>query len=118
MSLKKTLNLLILAFLFLFPLTGYSAEILQINTTNDIVIGDQNRELSLTLPCIAVEKDNERLAVEILKKRFPRGTKIKIKPFGLDESILSAKISRVDNKIEMTQVLISNDLAKDICANS
>ena len=118
MSLKNFLNLLILAFLFLFPLTGYSAEILQINTTNDIVIGDQNRELSLTLPCIEVEKDNERLAVEMLKKRFPRGVKIKIKPFGLDESILSAKISRVDNKSEMTQVLISNDLAKDICANS
>ena len=102
-------------FVLFHPLIGYCAEIIQINATNDIVVGDQNRELSISLPCIEVENENEKLAIQILKSSFPRGTKIKIKPFSQNESILSAQVFRVDDKSEMSQILISNKLATNSC---
>tara|TARA_B100000214_G_C23607614_1_gene463639 strand:- start:212 stop:532 length:321 start_codon:yes stop_codon:yes gene_type:complete len=102
-------------FVLFHPLIGCCAEIIQINATNDIVIGDQNRKLSITLPCIEVENENEKVAIQILNKSFPRGTKIKIKPFSLNESILTAKVFRVDDKSEMSQILISNKLATNSC---
>ena len=100
-------------FVLFHPLIGYCAEIIQINATNDIVVGDQNRKLSISLPCIEVE--NEKVAIQILNKSFPRGTKIKIKPFSINESILSAQVFRVDDKSEMSQILISNKLAINLC---
>lgn len=102
-------------FVLFHPLIGCCAEIIQINSTNDIVIGDQNRKLSITLPCIEVENGNEKVAIQILNKSFPRGTKIKIKPFSQNESILSAKVFRVDDESEMSQILISNKLATNLC---
>ena len=112
---KKIFTLVVFIFVLCRPLIGYCAEIIQINATNDIVVGDQNRKLSISLPCIEVENENEKVAIQILNKSFPRGTKIKIKPFSLNESILSAQVFRVDDKSEMSQILISNKLATNLC---
>ena len=112
---KKIFTLVVFIFVLCRPLIGYCAEIIQIKATNDIVVGDQNRKLSISLPCIEVENENERVAIQILNKSFPRGTKIKIKPFSLNESILSAQVFRVDDKSEMSQILISNKLATNLC---
>lgn len=101
--------------MFFNPSNVFSAEILQINTTQNIIIGDQNRKLTLSLPCIKVKSLQEKTALEMLKKDFPKGTKVKIKPFASDESFLSAQIFRVDNKNEMTQILLANDLAENTC---
>ena len=112
---KKILFSLVLIILFFFPLNVFSAEILQINTTQNIIIGDQNRKLTVSLPCIKVKITQEKIALEMLKKDFPKGTKIKIKPFASDDTFLSAQIFRVDNKNEMTQILLANDLAENTC---
>ena len=101
--------------MFFYPSNVFSAEILQINTTQNIIIGDQNRRLSVSLPCIKVKSLQEKTALEMLKKDFPKGTKIKIKPFASDDTFLSAQIFRVDNKNEMTGILLANDLAENTC---
>ncbi len=94
-----------------------SAEILQINSPKDIIIGDLNRNLEINLVCVEVNKENELMAINILKKNFPRGTKVKIKPFGLDGNNLKAKVYKLNENIEMSQLLISNNLSNQICGN-
>ena len=94
-----------------------SAEILQINDSKTIIIGDQNRNLSINLVCSNVNLENEIAALELLKKKFPRGTKVKIKPLGFKDNNLIAKIYKLNENIEMNQLLITNNLSDQVCDN-
>ena len=105
-GLKKILQIIsIFIVLIICPININSAELLQINDVNTIVVGDQNRYLYLSLYCIDINENEKEQATEILKENFPRGTKIKIKPFGSNANRLVAKIFRVDDDTEMTQLL-------------
>ena len=96
---------LIFISIFIFPINTYSAELLRINDVNTILVGDQNRSLYLSLYCVDINENEQEKATEILKKNFPRGTKVKIKPYGSNGNRLLAKIFRVDDETEMTQLL-------------
>ena len=101
--------------IFINPVHLNSAEILQINNSNTILIGDQNRNLSINLVCSNVDLEDENDAIDLLRKEFPRGTKVKIKPFGFKDNNLLAKIYKVDENIEMNQLLSSHNLSDEIC---
>jgi len=92
-----------------------SAEILNIKSSNSIIIGDQNRNLNVNLVCIKVDEANELEAAELLRKNFPRGTKVKIRPYSKQENILLAKVYNLRNNKEMTELLISADLSREDC---
>ena len=62
------------------PLIVNSAEILQIKNSNTILVGDQNRNLTIGLFCVDVNENDEIEATNLLKSEFPRGSKVKIKP--------------------------------------
>ena len=97
------------------PVNLNSAEILQINDSKRIVIGDQNRNLSINLVCSNVSSENEIAALELLKIKFPRGTKVKIKPLGFKDNNLLAKIYKLNENIEMNQLLYTNNLSEQVC---
>ena len=92
-----------------------SAEILQINTSKSILVGDQNRTLSIELFCIDINDNDEKEAINILKKEFPRGSKVKIKPVGFKENTLVAKIYNSNETKEMSKLLIAKNLSKGNC---
>ena len=94
-----------------------AAEILQINNSNTILIGDQNRNLSINLVCSNVGSENESTALELLRTKFPRGTKVKVKPFGFKNNNLLARVYKMDENIEMNQLLNINNLSDEICEN-
>ena len=113
---KKFLKILIIVCLVVFnPLIVNSAEILQIKSSNTILLGDQNRNLTIKLFCVNVNKDDEFEATNLLKSEFPRGSKVKIKPFGFKENLLLAKVFNIKGTKEMTEILVSKDLASEIC---
>ncbi len=118
-SLKNILSILIIFFLVVFyPTRIYSAEILQINNSSSILVGDQNRNLPIKLFCIEIKnQDDEQKALNLLKKEFPKGSKVKIKPFGFNENILLAKVFDINETKEMTELLIAKDLSKKTCRN-
>ena len=97
------------------PLIVNSAEILQINSSNTILVGDQNRNLTIRLFCVDVNKNDELEAINLLKSEFPRGSKVKIKPFGFKENLLLAKVSNIKGTKEMTELLVAKDLTSKIC---
>ena len=116
MSLLFFFRILLIWFLLLVnPVGVNSAEILQINSPKKILIGDLNRNLEINLFCVEVNKENELMAINILKKNFPRGTKVKIKPFGINGNNLLAKVYKLNENIEMSELLISNNLSNEIC---
>ena len=116
--LKKLLQIiLIILVVVICPVYIYSAELLQINDVDNILVGDQNRSLSLSLYCIDINENEKEKATEILKKNFPRGTKVKIKPYGSNDKRLLAKIFRVDDQTEMTELLNSFDSSDKNCIN-
>ena len=113
---KKIPKILIIFFLIVLnPLIVNSAEILQINKSNTILVGDQNRNLTIRLFCVDVNKNDELEAINLLKSEFPRGSKVKIKPFGLKENLLLAKVFNIKGTKEMTEILVAKDLTSEIC---
>ena len=97
------------------PLIVNSAEILQINNSNTILVGDQNRNLTIRLFCVDVNKNDELEAINLLKSEFPRGSKVKIKPFGVNENLLLAKVFNIKGTKEMTEILVAKDLTNEVC---
>ena len=116
---KKITSFLIIFLLVVsYPIRTYSAEILQINNSSSILVGDQNRDLSIKLFCVEINnEDDEKIALNLLKKEFPRGSKVKIKPIGFKENMLIAKVFDINETKEMSDLLIAKNLSKETCQN-
>ena len=113
---KKIIKIFIIVCLIaLKPVIVNSAEVLQIKSSNTILVGDQNRNLNIRLFCVAVNENDELEATNLLKSEFPRGSKVKIKPFGFKENVLLAKVFNIKGTKEMTELLFSKDLTSEIC---
>ena len=112
---KLSKFLIIVCLIVLNPVIVNSAEILQIKSSNTILVGDQNRNLTIRLFCVDVNENNELEATNLLKSEFPRGSKVKIKPFGFKENVLLAKVFNINGTKEMTALLVANDLNSEIC---
>ena len=115
---KKLSKILILACLIVLnPLIVNSAEILQIRSSNTILLGDQNRNLTVGLFCVDVNENDELKATNLLKSEFPRGSKVKIKPFGFEDDVLVAKVFNIKGTKEMTELLVAKELTSEICSS-
>ena len=117
-GLKKLFQITLIFIVFIIgPINVSSAELLQINDVNTILVGDQNRSLYLSLYCVDIKENEKENAVKILKRNFPRGTKVKIKPYGSNGNRLLAKIFRVDDDTEMTDLLNTFNTSRENCMN-
>ncbi len=112
---KLSKILIIICLIFLNPVIVNSAEILQIKSSNTILVGDQNRNLTIELFCVDVSENDEIDATNLLKSEFPRGSKVKIKPFGFKENVLLAKVFSIKSTKEMTELLVAKDFTSEIC---
>ena len=112
---KLSKFLIIVSLIVLNPLVVNSAEILQIKSSNAILVGDQNRNLTVELFCVDINEKDEIEATNLLKSEFPRGSKVKIKPFGFKENVLIAKVFNIKGTKEMTELLVANNLSSEIC---
>jgi len=108
-------NFIIVCLIVLNPVIVNSAEILQIKSSNTILVGDQNRNLTIGLFCVDVNENDELDATNLLKNEFPRGSKVKIKPFGFKDNVLLAKVFNIKGSKEMTELLVSKELTSEIC---
>ena len=113
---KKLSKILVIVCLIVFnPVIVNSAEILQIKSSNTILVGDQNRNLTVSLFCVDVNENDQIEAINLLKSEFPRGSKVKLKPFGFKENVLLAKVFNIKGSKEMTELLVAKDLTSEIC---
>ena len=109
--------LIIFLLFVLSPVNAYSAEIIQINNSKNVLVGDQIRNLTIRLSCGDVNDNDELKAMALLKKEFPRGSKVKIKPLGYKDNLLIAKVFNINGTKEMSDLLIAKNLTKQDCLN-
>ena len=114
---KLSKILIIFCLIIINPLVVNSAELLQINSSNTILVGDQNRNLTIRLFCVDLSDNDELESIKLLKSEFPRGSKVKIKPFGFKENLLLAKVFNIKGTKEMTELLVAKNLTKENCPN-
>ena len=112
---KLSKILIIICLIVLNPILVNSAEILQIKSSNTVLVGDQNRNLTIGLFCVDVNENDELEATNLLKSEFPRGSKVKIKPFGFEDDVLVAKVFNIKGTKEMTELLVAKELTSEIC---
>ena len=112
---KLSKILIIICLIILNPVIVNSAEILQIKSSNTILVCDQNRNLTIGLFCVDVNENDEIEATNLLKSEFTRGSKVKIKPFGFKENVLLAKVFNIKGTKEMTELLVAKNLSNEIC---
>ena len=112
---KLSKILIIVCLIVLNPVIVNSAEILQIKSSNTILVGDQNRNLTIELFCVDVNENDEIEAINLLKSEFPRGSKVKIKPFGFKENVLLAKVFNIKGTKEMSEFLVAKNFSSEIC---
>ena len=114
---KLSKFLIIVCLIVLNPVIVNSAEILQIKNSKTILVGDQNRNLTIRLFCVDVNENDELEATNLLKSEFPRGSKVKIKPFGFKDNLLLAKVFNIKGTKEMSELLVAKDLTSEICSS-
>jgi len=114
---KLSKFLIIVCLIILNPIIVNSAEILQIESSNTILVGDQNRTLTIRLFCVDINENDELEATNLLKSEFPRGSKVKIKPFGFKENLLLAKVFNIKGTKDMSQLLVNKNLTSEICTS-
>ena len=99
--LNRNLLLIILLaiIIFLVPSRVLSAEVLQVQSSSIIRIGDNNRSYRVKLACISIEPLKDKEATIWLKSELPRKSRVNFFPQGYEAGTLIADlISLSSNK--------------------
>jgi len=92
-----------------------AAEILQVTSSNVLLIGDHNRTYTVQLACTEISADLEEKSVNWLKNQLPRHTKVNLKPKGSVDGVLIAKVIPIDSNIDIAEKYIIEGLATNKC---
>ena len=93
----------------------YSAQILNVENSITIDIGDNNRNYKVKLACIDVDPLKEDMALSWLKDKLPRNKKVNLRPQGSDHGVLIARVSLVKDNFDLGEGLVENKLARSSC---
>ncbi len=103
-------------FLLSLPSALYAAEVLQVNSSSLLQIGDNNRNYKVRLACLEVDEINERKAFDYLKSQLPRKTKINFFPKGSENGILIARVSKIsDGSKDLSLAIVEEGLGSMNC---
>ena len=100
---------------FCFFSKVYAAEILQVSSSSVLMIGDNNRTFMVKIACTEISPDLEEESVIWLKRQLPRHTKVNLKPKGLSDGMLVAKVIPLNSGIDITEKYINEGLASNKC---
>ena len=106
---------LIVCFLFIYPTQTFAAEVLQVRSSSLLQIGDRNRTYTVKLACLDVDPLNEKSVMRLLKAQLRRKTRVNLRPEGINNGVLLARVSLLENKIDIGQSIIDNDLGRNSC---
>tara|TARA_Y100001968_G_C19386364_1_gene733071 strand:- start:957 stop:1274 length:318 start_codon:yes stop_codon:yes gene_type:complete len=101
--------------IFLFPIKAFSAEILQIKGSNQILLGDQNRNYTVKLACIDIDSSSEMQAREWLKLNLPRKKPVNIRPISSDQGVLVARIIPFGSNMDVSEQMVKKGFGRSSC---
>tara|TARA_B100000700_G_scaffold259858_1_gene294970 strand:+ start:900 stop:1250 length:351 start_codon:yes stop_codon:yes gene_type:complete len=107
------LSFLISLVCFSFPVS--SAEVLQITSSTILQVGDNNRTYTVKLACADINQNSEELAFDWIRKQLPRHTKVNLKPKGIEDGILLARVIPFNSDLDISELYINKGFAKEKC---
>ena len=93
----------------------YAAEVLQVSNSSVILVGDNNRTYTVKIACTEISPDLEERSVIWLKKKLPRHTKVNLKPKGIVDGVLVAKVIPFKSNMDITEQYFNEGLATNNC---
>ena len=110
------MKILIILICFLSFLSQvYAAEILQVSNSSVLLVGDNNRTYTVKIACTEISPDLEERSVIWLKKQLPRHTKVNLKPKGIVDGVLVAKVIPFKSNMDITEQYFNEGLATNNC---
>ncbi len=100
---------------FMSPLDLLAAEVLQVQTSSTIRLGDRNRNYTVKLSCLEIDQEKEDLAKVWLRKELPRGSKVNLMPLGSEEGVLLARIIPLKSNIELSKKMVDLGIGRSTC---
>ncbi len=88
---------------------------MQVSSSSVLLIGDHNRTYTVKIACAEISPDLEEKSLDWLKKQLPRHTKVNLKPKGLEDGMLVAKVIQFNSNIDITDKYINEGLARNKC---
>ena len=113
---KYTIALLLIVILFLsFPINIFAAQVLQVNSSSLLRIGDRNRTYTVKLSCLEVSPLEEEKAIAWLKSQVKGRKRVNLKPEGVTNGILLARVSLLNSQIDLAEGLNKEGIGMKIC---
>jgi hypothetical protein len=100
------------------PAAARAAEVLQVTGPDRLVIGDRNRNTTVRLGCVAVPPESAAEATELLRRLLPRRRRVNLRPMGVRDGELLARIRPIDpEQGDPAEALVAAGLAQPVpCA--
>ena len=95
-----------------------AAEVLHISNSGLLQIGDNNRTYTVELACLDIKPGEEDAVIELLKHNLIRGTRVNLMPKTFKDGVLVARVSRLNDKQDINQIIFNQGLATDPCSLS
>ncbi len=95
-----------------------AAEVWQVTGPDRLLIGDRNRSSQVRLGCLAVEPEAAGEATELLRRLLPRHRRVNLRPIGVRDGELLARVTPIDPQgSDPAEALVNAGLAHPIpCA--
>ena len=101
--------------LLMIPIPAWAAEVLQVQTSSLLQIGDHNRTYTVRLACLEVPPPKEVEAMAWLKSELPRRRRVNLRPEGTLDGVLLAKVTPLGRDQDLGAGLIAAGLARSEC---
>ena len=108
------LGLILLALVAMAP-QAIAAEVLQVRSSSLLQIGDRNRNYTVQLACLEVNPADEQAALDWLKHALPRRRRVNLRPEGLVEGTLIARVTPLGEEQDLSAGLASAGLGRLSC---
>jgi len=115
LNIFRYIQKIIILVILLLPLKAWPADVLYINNSSLIQIGDNNRSYKVKLACIEVDPSQEEMAKKWLVSKLPRKTKVNILPKGVEDGKLVANIIKLSSGENINLEMVSKQFGIDIC---
>ena len=80
-----------------------------------LLIGDHNRTYTVKIACAEVSNDLEKNAINWLRSELPRHSKVNLRPKGLVDGVLVAKVISMETGLDITESYVKKGFIEYKC---
>ncbi|WP_254938964.1 hypothetical protein [Cyanobium sp. Morenito 9A2] len=100
--------------LLLSPSASWAAEVLSVRGPTRLQVGDRNRVYGVRLPCVRVSPPQEAAAINLVRQKLPRHSRVNLRPVGTSDGELLARVTVLSGGEDLGHVLVAAGLAEPL----